>query len=84
MKFNNNDDLRNFSEILTTKMESIGEMLLSIDLKNWSEDSFTTSSEFLGELKLILVRIKQLDTLDLSTKQDVDDCIKAINRAFGI
>lgn len=82
MVFNNNDDLKRFAKILTKKMENIGEDVLAKELINWNNDFFTTSSEFLGELKLILERIKQIKSLDAITKKDVTECIATINRAI--
>lgn len=84
MEFKNNDDLRRFAETLSQDLELLGETVLANDLKNWSEEYFTTASEFLGELKLILERIKYLKSLDEITKKNVGDCITAINEVFGM
>jgi len=84
MIFNNNDDLKKFAMSLAQKLEGIGEKILAKDLKDWNHEFFTTSSEFLGELKLILTRINDLKALDGATKKDVKECIRAIEKAFGI
>ena len=84
MRFDNNDDLKHFSKVLSEKLLLIGELSLTRELKRWDEGCFTTSSEFLGEFKLILKRVKQVDALDIATNRDVERCITTINKAFGI
>ena len=82
MIINNNEDILRFSKELIIKMNSIGEHAFAKELENWSGGFYTTSSEFLGEFKMILERVKGLKPLDLSTKKDIIDCIEIINKAF--
>lgn len=84
MIFSNNGDLKNFAISLAEKLEGIGEKILSKDLKDWNNEFFTTSSEFLGELKLILARVNDIKALDGATKKDVKECIRLIEKAFGM
>ncbi|MGB8451564.1 MAG: hypothetical protein WCD89_04460 [Anaerocolumna sp.] len=84
MMFNNNDDIKEFALNLVKTLEKLGEKAHADDLKAWSGEFFTTSSEFLGELKLILERISNLKLLDDITKKNVNECIRAINKAFDI
>lgn len=84
MIFNNNEDLRKFARTLAQKMEAIDETVLADELKNWDGEFFTTSSEFLGELKIILEKIKALKTIDDAIMRDVKECITSINKAFGV
>lgn len=84
MKTDSNDDIKKFVKELIKKMENAGESDIARELNDWDNDFFTTSSEFLGELKLILERIEQLEVLDSTTKKNVKDCIISINRAFGM
>jgi len=83
MEFNNNDDLRRFAKLLSEKMESLGNSSMAHDLKEWNDTSFTSASEFLGELRMILERVKEFKAIDIELKQNVSDCIAAINKAFG-
>lgn len=84
MKFNNNDEIKAFVLNLVEILEKIGEKSHAYELKAWSGEFFTTSSEFLGELKLILERISNVKLLDDITRRNVNECIKVINQSFGI
>lgn len=84
MIFNNNDEIKEFALNLVEILEKLGEKSYADDLKAWSGDFFTTSSEFLGELKLILERISNVKLLDDITRKNVNECIRLINKAFGI
>ena len=84
MMFNNNEEIKEFALNLVEILEKIGEKSHANELKAWSGDFFTTSSEFLGELKLILERISTVKLLDDITRKNVNECIKVINKAFGI
>ena len=84
MKFDNNDDLKNFALNLSKGLERKGECVLAKELEGWSTEFFTTATEFLGELKLILMRIKDLQVLDQATKNDVKECIRTIEKALGM
>jgi len=54
------------------------------ELEKWDGDFFTTSSEFLGELKLILERIRTLRALEDISKKEVEGCLESINKAFAM
>lgn len=84
MIFNNNDEIKEFALDLVEILGKIGEKSHAYELKAWSEEFFTTSSEFLGELKLILERISNVKLLDDITRKNVNECIRVINKAFGI
>jgi len=79
-----NRELKQFSKTLSKKLDSITEKGLAKELDEWDTQYFTTSSEFLGELKIILNRVNQLKTLDEFTKREVGNCIAVINKAFGM
>jgi len=83
MKIDNNNDLKIFARELSSVLLRIGEKELANELAKWDEDFFTTSSEFLGELNLILKKIVVVNRLDERTKTNVEDCIRAIDAAFG-
>ena len=83
MKFNNNDDLKKFALSLSKSLEEIGECVLAKELGKWNNEFFTTSTEFLGELKLILLKINDLQVLDGTTKNDLKECIRTIEKALA-
>jgi hypothetical protein len=83
MDFKNSDEIKKFSKILQREPLLMGEMSLANELSAWDEGSFTTSSEFLGEMKLILEKAARLKTIDEMTRKDVHGCLSAINRAFS-
>lgn len=82
MEFNCNDDLRRFAKLLAAKLESIGKASIAHDLNEWNETAFLPS-ELLGELRIILSRVESLNDISPELKQQVSDCISAINKAFG-
>ena len=82
--FNSNQELKQFSKTISKKLDSIGEKGLANELDEWDKQFFTTSSEFLGELKIILNQIKDLKVLDDFTRKEISNCIAVINKAFGM
>ena len=84
MKFNNNDDLKKFALNLSKELDRIGESKLAKELEGWSDEFFTTSTEFIGELSLILMRINDLQVLDKVAENNVKECIKTIEKALGM
>ena len=82
MIINNNEDLKIFAQKLARDLEKGGDIELAKELSLWTEDFFTTSSEFLGELKLILEKVKALKYLTNSNQNDVEECLNLINKAF--
>ena len=86
MTFSNNDEIKYFVKELKQKLVSIGENEFLDELVNWEDTFFTSSSEFLGELKTILGKIEaqNIPSLKGNTKKQIKSCIKAINKAFGI
>ncbi|MEN6567243.1 MAG: hypothetical protein ABFC57_13185 [Veillonellales bacterium] len=82
MEFNSNDDLRRFAKHVEEKMEYLGNSSIAYDLREWNETAFLPS-ELLGELRIILKRVESLAIIDSELKQQVGDCIAAINKAFG-
>jgi len=82
MRFDKNSDIKEFSEKLEMKLFESGESSLSNGLHEWNMNFFTTSSEYLGELKIILEEIYILKSLDNETRQDIRECLLAINKAF--
>ena len=81
--FRNNNDIKAFVKLLIQKMDDKCEKELSEELIKWNGDFFTTSSEYLGELKLIWEKIKHLETLDSKDRKEIINCIESINKALG-
>lgn len=86
MSFSNNEDIMKFIAILVDNLELIDEKSLITELEAWQSISFTTSSEFLGELRLILQKINARcrKRLKITIQQQIDECINSINKAFEI
>lgn len=83
MNFKSQADVKVFGKTLQERLLSMGEASLANELREWDGGFFTTSSEFLGEMKLILEKISVLKSLDDVTKKNVQGCLSAINQAFG-
>ncbi|MDR1821681.1 MAG: hypothetical protein LBQ91_04500, partial [Oscillospiraceae bacterium] len=49
----------------------------------WQKTSFTTSSEFLGELRALLKEVIKSAELTETVKQNIVTCISAIDDAFS-
>jgi hypothetical protein len=81
---NNGIDLNEFCRLLQDKLALIGQESLRKELQDWSETAFTTSSELLGEMKLILKKVYRVKNLDKETKKSVQDNIKTINKALRL
>jgi hypothetical protein len=82
MIFNSVGDIKKFTASLIKCMDDIGEISLKKELTDWDNNSFTTSSEFLGELRMILRKIKYVEKLDSKIKNDITRCIASIDEAF--
>ncbi len=80
----NNEELKIFSIALIDKLKLIGESEFADELVIWKDQFFTTSSEFIGELKLILQKIYIIKGLDAETRKDIQEYILLINKAFGM
>lgn len=83
--FATNRDLVAFARELADDLRVENASLLADALDNWSKQFFTTSSEFLGELKLLLDRVSQGAYLTNPEHQRrLHDCLEATNRALGL
>jgi hypothetical protein len=63
-------------------LDEMNEKELKKELESWHDSFFTTSSEFLGELAIILKKVINSIALDKSIKKDTLVCLKAIDNAF--
>jgi len=77
--FKTNKELRLFVLKIYEELKLNDENELSNELNIWNENVYTTSSEFLGELMLILEKVLQT-SLILSTKSQIEECIMIIKK----
>lgn len=83
-KFNHLNDMKEFAKYLSRELERLGYKDKSRIVSEFSYNSFTTSSEYLGEFRFLLEDlIKQNILSDDNIKLQIDNAIRAINKAFG-
>ena len=80
--FNSNQELRDFASVLCEELKLNDELELANELKMWDEDAFTSSTEFLGELMLILEKVI-LSSKIFSMKPQIEECLATIKTALG-
>ena len=79
--FNSNQALRDFASILCEELKLNDEFELADELRMWNEDAFTSSTEFLGELMLILEKVI-LSPKILSMKPQIEECLVTIKKSL--
>lgn len=83
-EFNSLNDMKEFAKRLSNDLSINGYENKSKMVNEFSSNSYTTSSEYLGELRLVLKDLrKQNVLLNDNLKLEVDAAIEAINKAFG-
>ncbi len=75
----NNHELREFAIKIYEELKLSNENKLSNELNSWSENTYTSSSEFLGDLMLILKKVLQI-SIGLKTRSEIEDCIFVIEK----
>lgn len=80
--FTSNQELRDFASILCEELKLNDELELANELRMWNEDAFTSSTEFLGKLMLILEKVI-LSSKILSMKSQIEECLATIKKALG-
>jgi hypothetical protein len=84
IQFNSLNDMKKFAEYLSEILMQLGYNDKVMLVKEFSYNSFTTSSEYLGELRIILNELNRSNILtDDRVKFEVETAIQAINKAFG-
>ena len=78
-------DMKQFAKLISTELEQNNRADLALETSGFSYNSYTTSSEYLGEFRLVLKKIlKEKDfTLDNKIRQSIYKAIAAIDKAFG-
>ena len=83
-EFNSLDDMKGFAKYLSKELKNFGYKDKSKMVNEFSYNSYTTSSEYLGEFRILLEDLKKQNVLDEDNiKLGMEAAIKAINRAFG-
>jgi hypothetical protein len=84
-QFNDIQDMKNFVEYLSSEMKSLGKSIWVDELKFFLTNTYTTSSEYLGELRIVLNRllIEIGGELLPELQNNIRLAIKAINKAFS-
>jgi len=82
-KFNHLDDMKEFATYLSRELEEMGYKDKSKMVNEFSYNSYTTSSEYLGEFRILLEDLKKENIFNNKVKTEVDFAIKVINKAFG-
>lgn len=75
-------DLRRFATALHEELKRNNEYELASELIMWEEDVFTSTTELLGELMLILEKVNRLSRLT-GMKPQIEECLTTIKRALG-
>lgn len=83
--FQDPKSFQKLSSYLISELNTLGNAEYSIELNDWANTAYTTSSEYLGELRIILNKISNDSSIKLSmeAKSVVELAISTINKAFG-
>jgi hypothetical protein len=82
--FNDLQEMKQFALHLSNELNLHGEVNLANEVKYFSKNTYTTSSEYLGEFRIVLIRVLNLDNkILLGLKDSIRDAIASIDKAFG-
>jgi len=76
-----NSDCRICAEALLGPLEASDQLDSADELKDWLDGFYSSPSEYLGELRIILKRIGP-KSLDFEACKNVKDCLRYIDNAF--
>lgn len=76
---------KDLSRYLNSELSNLVNTNYLNELNDWANTSYTTSSEYLGELRIILNKILNDSNviLPIEVKNSIQLAISAINKAFG-
>ena len=84
LQFNKLDDMKEFAEYLAGELIKLGYDDKAKMVYEFSYNSYTTSSEYLGEFKILLEDlIKENMFHKDKIKSEISIAVKAINKAFS-
>lgn len=84
-KFENINEMKQFAGSLSKHLQLQGEDAIANEISYFERSSYTTSSEYLGEFRIILRKVLSSGILIPADEfyQPVDHAIKAIDKAFS-
>ncbi len=83
-QFEKNQDIKIFANYITGKLEASKHYDLANEVKTFENIFYTTSSEYLGEFRIILNKIISIETnLDKEDIIQIKRLIKEIDAAFS-
>jgi hypothetical protein len=83
-KFNDLQEVKQFALHLSYELNSRGEENLAKEVKYFSKNTYTTSSEYLGEFRIVLKSLLNLDNkILLGLEDSIRDAVASIDKAFG-
>lgn len=83
-KFKTLDDMKELANLLSFELMKIDQIDLAEEIKSFSYNTFTTSSEHLGELRFVLERILcEVNNPNFTQTDTIKDAVIEINKAFN-
>lgn len=83
-EFNSLQDLKDFSVFISDELANLGKDNLAAEVKEFSFNTYTTSSEYLGELRITLNKVlSEGNTLNQEIRVCITKAIQAINKAWN-
>jgi hypothetical protein len=83
--FQDPKSFKDLASYLISELNKLDSTDYSNELNDWANTFYTTSSEYLGELRIILNKILNDSDIKLpdEVKNSIELAINAINKAFG-
>jgi hypothetical protein len=83
--FQDPKSFKDLASYLISELNKLDSSDYSNELNDWANTSYTTSSEYLGELRIILNKVLNDSNviLPIEVKSGIELAISAINKAFG-
>ncbi len=84
-KFENPQDIKKFADHMSSELMKRNKHELASEINQFCSTPFTTSSEFLGEFRIIMKKVLSQKEIifDKGTKNGILKSIETINKAFG-
>jgi hypothetical protein len=83
INFNSLDDMKGFAKLLSEELIKVRQLELAEEIKCFSYNTYTATSEYLGELKFVLERIKsEVNDTHFKLGDKIDYAINRIRIAF--
>lgn len=84
-KFEKPQDIMKFADHISSELVKQGKHELESEINQFCSTAFTTSSEFLGEFRMLMkkVLLRKEIKFDKETENGIFKAIETINKAFG-